>query len=144
MVLPVLCICASAASTYVQVSFVFVISVSAFPWVSCLFLVPPAGHGNAGSVLCFDLFCLSSVSLPPLVAFRLVSSCRPSVGTSPGHIIRLMVPTNSDLVLSGPCTLSACVMIGFIFSFPSFIIFFSFPLRSFIFWGANARKRYTA
>ena len=39
--------------------------------------------------------------LCPLLVFRLVISCRPSVGLSTGHILELLLPANSNLVPLG-------------------------------------------
>ena len=63
------------------------------------------------------------------LAFRLVLSCRPSVGPSPTHIVRLIVPANSDLVPSGLGLRSASmheVFVSFFFPFFCFVFFFPF------------------
>ena len=62
----------------------FVVSTSASPRVSWVVLAPPAGHRNTGLV-CF---------FAPSLAFRLVLSCRPYVGLSPGHIIGCLLYTS--------------------------------------------------
>ena len=66
---------------------------------SCVVVAPPAGHRNVGLVFqalcpCFLLF------FSFFLAFRLVLSCRTSVGTSPRYVIGLIVPANSTLVPS--------------------------------------------
>ena len=69
-----------------------------------------------------------------------VYSCLPSVGTSSGHIIRLIVPANGNLVPSGLGLRPERMhdYSGFLFFFP-FLIFFSFPLRFFTFCPFYAR-----
>ena len=73
------------------------------PRGACVVPAPLAGQRNAWFV--FELyvavsflFFFFSFSFP---AFRLVWSCRPSVGPSPRHIIGLIVPANSNRVPSG-------------------------------------------
>ena len=112
-------------------------SVSAFPWISCVVVAPPAGHGNAGFVLVFASSFFSSVC--PLLffsclVFRLVLSCRPSVGPSPGQIIRLVVAANSNHVPSGLGLHPERILnleLGFVLSF--FLFLFTSFLFSFIF-----------
>ena len=74
-------------------------SISAFPMV-CVVVAPPAGHRNAGlffRALCRCIFLFFSFFL----AFRLVLSCRPSVGPSPRLIVGLVVPADMNLAPSG-------------------------------------------
>ena len=123
----------------------FLASVCAFPWVSCVALAPPTGHRNAGFVFVFvfcfcfvfvlSLFCFVfaflALCLYPLCffccvfVFRLGLSCRPSLGPSPGHIIGLIVPTNSNLVPSGLGLRPEHMLILVSVFLPS--LFFSFP-----------------
>ena len=108
MVPPVLCISTSSASPYVWLWW-FVVSASAFTWVFCVVLAPPAGHRNAGLV-CF---------FAPFLAFRLVLSCSPDVGPLPGHIIGLIVPANSNLgTRPAPCAPARWIWFRL---FPSFL-----------------------
>ena len=145
---PVLSISASAASPYVRVCFVFgdlcfsihdfcyyfPPSISAFPRVSCVLVAPPAGHRNAGLVFralcrCFLLF------FSFFLAFHLVLSCRPFVGRSPGHIIGLTVPANSNRVPSGLGLRTARMHIyifNVFFPFFSFLPFLFAPFRPFL------------
>ena len=50
-------LCVGSVTLRSSLFFVLVISVSAFPLVSCVVLAPPAGHRNAGVVFGIDLFC---------------------------------------------------------------------------------------
>ena len=116
-------------------------SVSAFLWVSCVVLAPPAGHRIVGSVFCSFFYIRFSGLLLLLIffrAFRLVLSCRPSVGPS-GHIMGLIVPANSNLVPSGFGLRPERIhyFIGFVFlsfvyfHFLSFSFLFTPPLALF-------------
>ena len=73
--------------------------------------------------------------------FRVVSSCRPSVGPSTGHIIGLIEPADSDLVTSdSACALNSCWLIFRLIFLSCF--FLPFPYVSFLFflssfWGVN-------
>ena len=140
---PVLSISASAASLYVRVCFVFsdfcfsrhyyyfyfCPSTSAFPRISCVVVAPPAGHRNVGLVFWFRFRCFL-LYFSFFLASRLVLSCRPSVGPSHGHIIRLIVPANSNLVRSGLGLRPARMYEVFCFIFLSFLFFsFSFFAR---------------
>ena len=90
------------------VSALLCLGLSCCPW-------PPPGHRNAGLVFVFSALSLPSFSF---LVFRLVLTCRPSVGPSTGRIMGLIVPANSNLVPSGfGCALSACSF-RFRFSFP--------------------------
>ena len=62
-----------------------------------LFCFCPSALQLDGSLPSSFLFCY----LLSYLGFRLVLSCRLSVGPSPGHIIGLIVPANSNLVPSG-------------------------------------------
>ena len=145
---PVLCTSASAASPHGRVCLVFgellfylyycsscfCPPISAFPWVSCVVLAPPAGHKNAGLV--FRALCRCSLLFFSFLffrPFRLVLSCRPSVGLSPGHIIELIVPVNSNLVPSGLGLRLAPMHDYFLLrlSFLSLIFFFFCPFLPF-------------
>ena len=76
--------------------------------------------------LCVSAFFFSfHISFSCLV-FRLVLSCRPSVGRSPGHIIELIVPANSNFVSSGLGLRPECMLI--------LVSFFSFPFCLFPFF----------
>ena len=99
---------------------------------SCVVVAPPAGHRNVGLVFqalcpCFLLF------FSFFLAFRLVLSCRTSVGTSPRYVIGLIVPANSTLVPSRiglrPVLMYevfCCVFISFL-SFSFFLFAFFCP-----------------
>ena len=80
-------------------------SVSAFPWVSCVVLAPPAGHRNAGLLvfgLVLSCFVSSSDCVPaPLLAFCLALSCVVLLLVNHLDNIRLIVPANSNLVHPG-------------------------------------------
>ena len=65
--------------------------------------------------------------------FRVVSSCRPSVGPSTGHIIGLIEPADSDLVTSdSACALNSCWLIFRLIFLSCF--FLPFPYVSFLFF----------
>ena len=72
------------------------------------------------------------------LAFRLVLSCRPSVGPSPRHIVLLIVPANSNLVPSRFGLRPARMLPVFCFFFLAFFSFlwfsppFSPPLPLFV------------
>ena len=127
MVPPVLCISASAASSHPMLCSPFVVFLCSF-LLSYLYwgegsalrlylplgllcrpcFAPPAGHINPGFVFCF-LFSAVSALFFSFPVFRLVLTCRPSVGPSPGHIIGLIVPANTTLSpRDSACALCAC------------------------------------
>ena len=77
---------------------------------------------------CFFFFFFS------FLAFRLVWSCRPSVGPSPRHIIGLMMPANHNRVPAGLGLRPACMHSFFVsvfFSFCSVLFLFGLFLHFF-------------
>ena len=80
-----------------------------------LFCFCPSALQLDGSLPSSFLFCY----LLSYLGFRLVLSCRLSVGPSPGHIIGLIVPANSNLVPSGlglrPERMLVVVPVSFLF-----------------------------
>ena len=83
-----------------------------------------ANHLDIGLLFLF----FSPVSLPSsCLVFRLVFSCRPSVGPSAGHIVGLIVPANSNLVPSGLGLRPERMFVSFHFSFLS-LPFCVFPI----------------
>ena len=77
------------------------------------------------------------LSLPFSCVFPSIFSCRPSVGTSSGHIVGLIVPANSSLILSGLGRRPECkfVFVSFFLYFLSsrFCFFPSLPFLCLIF-----------
>ena len=95
-----------------------------------LFCFCPSALQLDGSLPSSFLFCY----LLSYLGFRLVLSCRLSVGPSPGHIIGLIVPANSNLVPSGlglrpeRMLIFASFFVSFFSSFSSLFPFSLFPV----------------
>ena len=114
---------------FVLLPFVLQPFVSALLLVSRAILGPPAGHKLDIVQDCWFRF--QAVSPPfSCLVFRLVFPCRPSVGPSTGFIIGLVIPANSNLVLSG---IGLHPERGFVFvSFLSLLLFYlPFPFFPF-------------
>ena len=88
-----------------------------------------------GMLLCFFSSVFCSILFFSFLVFRLVLSCRPSVGPSTEHITGLIVPASSNLVPSGLGLRHERMFVVVFVSFPlSFLSFRFFPFRFFPFF----------
>ena len=88
-----------------------------------------------GMLLCFFSSVFCSILFFSFLVFRLVLSCRPSVGPSTEHITGLIVPASSNLIPSGLGLRHERMFVVVFVSFPlSFLSFRFFPFRFFPFF----------